>query len=344
MKILLFRFSALGDVALTVPVVESLARQYPNDEFVVVSRPFVAPLFANLGDNLSFRGVNLNAYKGLRGLLCLANELRRETKADAVADLHDVLRTQVLRTLLRLMGLRVATIDKGRKEKHRLVSGEERHALKHVTMRYAEVLDKLGRKVEVNFQKLNVLPLCAKPKQAQWVGVAPFAAHRGKIYPPAQMYQAVAMLLERHPMLEVFLFGSRDEMENIRSPWMKPRLRFVCDEVKGLGDELRLMGQLDAMVSMDSANLHLASLVKIPVVSLWGATHPYAGFTGYGQATEDALQLDLPCRPCSIYGNRSCAFGDYHCLTNIAPQDIVSAVERHLFTEDHARMEENEKE
>lgn len=336
MKFLIFRFSALGDVALTVPVIASLAKQYPDDEFIVVSRPFVAPLFANLGANVVFRGVDLNTYKGAWGLMKLANKLRRETHAKAVADLHDVLRTQILRTLLWLMGMRVATIDKGRGEKRLLVSGSQFSPLRHVTMRYAEVFERLGRPVKMDFAGLELPPLSPKNIDSKWLGIAPFAAHRGKIYPLSQMRLAVETLLEKYPQIEIFVFGSRGEMNDLRPLWTMPRLHFVCDSANGLGDELRLMRQLDAMVSMDSANLHLASLVKTPVISLWGATHPYAGFTGYGQSEAHILQLDLPCRPCSIYGNKPCKYGDYHCLHDIPPQRIVTLAKELLFSGEKA--------
>ena len=96
--------------------------------------------------------------------------------------------------------------------------------------------------------------------------------------------------------------------------------------LSGMRDELILMSHLDVMVSMDSANMHLASIVGTPVVSIWGATHPFAGFMGWGQPPENAVQLDLPCRPCSIYGNKPCLRGDYSCLKNISPDQVVDRI------------------
>ena len=78
--------------------------------------------------------------------------------------------------------------------------------------------------------------------------------------------------------------------------------------------ELALMSHLDVMVSMDSGNMHLASLINTPVVTIWGATHPLAGFMGWNQSEENAVQVDLPCRPCSVYGNKPCSRKDYACL------------------------------
>ena len=92
------------------------------------------------------------------------------------------------------------------------------------------------------------------------------------------------------------------------------------------------MSHLQVMISMDSANMHLASLVNTPVVSIWGATHPYAGFMGWNQRYENAAQVELDCRPCSIYGNKPCLRGDYACLKNISPEQIISKVESLLLT------------
>ena len=81
------------------------------------------------------------------------------------------------------------------------------------------------------------------------------------------------------------------------------------------------------MLSMDSANMHLASLVELPVVSVWGATHPYCGFTGWHQNPANEVQADLPCRPCSVFGNKPCQRGDYACLRGIDYHAIVQRLD-----------------
>jgi ADP-heptose:LPS heptosyltransferase len=91
--------------------------------------------------------------------------------------------------------------------------------------------------------------------------------------------------------------------------------------------ELALMSQLDVMLSMDSANMHLASLVNIPVISIWGATHPYAGFKGWNQPIENCVQVDLECRPCSVFGNKKCFRGDYACLVRIEPEQLIKKIQ-----------------
>ena len=94
------------------------------------------------------------------------------------------------------------------------------------------------------------------------------------------------------------------------------------------------MSHLDTMVSMDSANMHLASLTGTRVVSVWGATHPYCGFMGWQQKEEDAVQINtLSCRPCSVFGNKPCHRGDFACMNNILPEEIIQRIEDGLQSE-----------
>ena len=337
MKLLVIRLSALGDVAMTVPVIDSLARQYPQLEITVLSKPFTAPLFAAMPPNVTFEGVNLNEYKGLGGLIRLFNHLRK-ARFDCVADLHDVLRSKVLRTLFALTGKHTAHIDKGRKEKKLLT--RDTHTRKELLPtsfeRYTRVFAQLGLPVDVHFRSIYgngkgevslFEHITGTPGTESWIGIAPFAAHPGKILPEPTMEQLIAQAAS-HPHWKIFLFGGgKAEAEQLER-WSKPYKNVVSMAGKlKMHQELALMSHLKAMVSMDSANMHLASLTGTPVVSVWGATHPLAGFMGWKQSTDHAVQVDLPCRPCSIYGNKPCLRGDYACLNNIQATDIIHNIE-----------------
>lgn len=336
-KILAVRFSALGDVAMTVPVLYSFAKACPQHQLVVLSRPAFASFFVCAPPNITFRKADLkNDYKGFKGILKLYSELRKE-RFDAVADLHDVLRTKVLRTLFLLGGVRVAYIDKGRAEKRRLVSAGNGNSapLKSSFSRYRDVFRSLGYSFPLDFKSVfescGTLPSLPetfgeKEKGWKWIGIAPFAAHQGKIYPLLLQHKVVS-LLSSMDKVRIFLFGGGKQEKEVLAAWDN---EFSCvTSVVGclkMDEELALMARLDVMLSMDSGNMHLASLVGVPVVSVWGATHPYAGFMGWNQKQENAIQLDLPCRPCSVYGNKPCRFGDYRCLKAIRPEMIVGRI------------------
>ena len=156
------------------------------------------------------------------------------------------------------------------------------------------------------------------------IGIAPFAAHKGKVYPLDKMEQVVKALSEQG--LEIVLFGAGKAEQEILENWEKkyPNVRSLANK-QTLADDLQVMRSLQLMITMDSGNMHLASLVGTRVVSIWGATHPAMGFLGYGQSEIDCIQSQLSCRPCSAYGNKPCRYGDYRCW-NIAPEEIINYV------------------
>ena len=96
-----------------------------------------------------------------------------------------------------------------------------------------------------------------------------------------------------------------------------------------LDGELKLIANIDCMVTMDSGAMHFASAVGTPVVSIWGATHPWAGFLGYGQSEENVVQYDMECRPCSVFGDKPCykvGSKSYECMKKVSPVDVSNKV------------------
>ena len=334
-KLLVIRFSALGDIAMAVPVVHDLATQHPDLEITMLSRPMAKPLFELMPKNVHFFAADLEGrHKGLFGLnRLIANDLHYEN-FDYVADFHDVLRSIIVRLNCRMLGQQVTKIDKGRKGKRALTRQENKVFVQQATSfeRYAKVLEQLGFPIKSTFTKLNYSAFCETQKadNETWIGVAPCAKHQAKVYPLEKMEQVIKALIEREGTT-VFLFGGgEEEKQQIEELCAKYPNVQPAKSQNGLKGELALMGQLDAMLSMDSANMHLASLVGTRVVSIWGGTHPYAGFLGWNQKESDCIQLDLPCRPCSVYGNKPCHRGDYACMTGITPARIIEKLSPYL--------------
>lgn len=338
-RILIIRFSALGDVAMTIPVIHSLATQYPQHEITVLSRGILQPLFQRLPDNVHFVSADLTGkHKGMWGLNTLYSELKQQ-HFDCVADFHNVLRTRYLRLKFQVSGVPVARIDKGRKGKKKLVRRNDKvlENQKSSFRRYADVLEELGFPVLLNFTSIygegkgdfSLIEPVTGPKEEgmKWIGIAPFAKHEGKIYPIDLQEQVVAHFAAR-PDVKVFLFGGGMKEQEIFDSWLLkyPTVSSMIGKLN-MNTELNLMSHLDVMLSMDSANMHLASLVNTPVVSVWGATHPYAGFMGWKQLPINAVQLDLPCRPCSVYGQKPCFRKDYACMREIEPKQVIQKVE-----------------
>jgi ADP-heptose:LPS heptosyltransferase len=336
--ILAFRFSALGDTAMTVPVMNLLLQQYPQLEVTFVSQPMMRPLFEGI-ERLHFFPADIKKeYTGITGLYKLSQRLKKEVNADAIADLHDVVRTKLLRFYM--MGTRTAVIDKGRKEKEELIRPVNKilRPLKTTFERYADVLKELGLPVRLDVKagimhrSPNTTLIPGADDAHVLIGVAPFAKHNAKMYPPDKMKQVVKLIARRNDV-KILLFGGPAEAD-VLEQWERdiPHVHSLAGKMKFAG-ELMVISQLDVMVSMDSANMHLASLYGVPVISIWGGTHPYLGFYGWGQSFGDAVQLDLPCRPSSVFGNKDCpVHGKEGCMQGITPEMIVERVNNHSAT------------
>lgn len=343
--ILIIRFSAMGDVAMTVPVVYALAKEYPSLRVTMLSQPFARPLFEELAPNINFMEADIKGeYHGIRGLNALYRRLTAKNFT-AVADLNNMLRSNYLRMRFNLDQNHVAHVGKHREERRMLTAKKDKVLRPIATAfdNYAKVFEQLGYPIHSSDfttlltptqASLRHLPTAIGEKKdfQQWIGIAPFALSREKTYPLSLMEEVMEGLTKRHPSSRIFLFGGGDkEREQLREVKKRhPAYVVVPDILSDLREELILMSHLDIMVSMDSANMHLASLVNTPVVSVWGATHPYAGFLGWKQKPSNIIQADISCRPCSIFGNKPCYRGDYACLAAISPTAIINKVEENF--------------
>lgn len=319
-RILAYRFSAFGDVAMTAPVFREFLEQNPDVEIIMVSRKSFESLFADI-PNVIFKGINLDDYKGFFGLQRLANELIKEFNPDMIANLHDVIRTKILDKIYARKGLKVFKINKGKEEKERLTDiwNLNKIQLRKTVERYADVFREMGFKVELSHQLRPIT------ERKSGIGFAPFAQHKGKMLPLEKSYELVRILAQKHTIY--FFGGGKNETETLEK-WESqiPNTKSLAGKLT-LTEELNKIAELELMISMDSANMHLASLMGTRCVSIWGSTHPYAGFLGFGQSEDDVVQVsDLTCRPCSVFGDKECFRGDWACLEELNIQKIIDKV------------------
>jgi len=339
-KILILRLSSIGDVTMTIPVVYSVAQAYPEDTFTVLTQPFLTPIFINRPPNIELSEVNIKGTeKKLSGLLRFCFNFAKYDY-DIIIDLHDVIRTKIIRSFFRFKGIPVHVIRRNSAEK-KMLTAKNNKELKQLITRielYSETLNKAGFNFGERFTTLfgeepavteTILPFSGK-KEGKWIGIAPFATHQSKIYPLGHM-EKVIETISQWENTSIFLFGGGAYEKNILEQWESryPHVRNVAGKFS-LDKELAFISLMDVLISMDSANMHFASLVSTKVISIWGATHPYAGFYGYKQNPENAIQLDMPCRPCSIYGNKKCHRGDWACMDQLEPEIIVKKIKETL--------------
>lgn len=331
----------MGDVAMTVPVIRAFVNQNKNVKITIVSRPFFKPFFDGI-DNVNFFAVDVKErHKGFLGLLKLYSDLK-QLNIDAVADLHNVLRSKVIRTLFALSGKKVAFTDKGRKEKKQLTRTENKifKPLKSMFERHVDTFSKLGFSVnllEPNFPKKavlsnEILTISGEKQNSNWIGIAPFAQYESKVY-PKDLMQKVIDELASNGQNKVFLFGGGNKEIEILNEFATNKNNAIVVAGKlNLQQELQLISNLDVMLSMDSGNAHIAAMLGIKVITLWGATHPFAGFSPFNQPLENCLTADrnqYPLLPTSVYGNKKVT-GYEDVMRSISASDIIQKINSNL--------------
>lgn len=330
----------MGDVAMTVPILRALLKLNPELKITIVSRPFFKPIFDDI-PNLSFISAKVDGkHKGFFGIKRLTGELAK-IEFDAVADLHNVIRSKLICFCLRFRGTKTAVLDKGRSEKKQLThaDGNPIHPLKSTHERYADVFRKLG--LNISFENTvsrvrrsfseNVLTIMGDVPE-KLIGIAPFAAYCSKTYPSTLMKEVIDEL-SREQNTKIVLFGGGvseiEKLENVSSKYSN--VLNVAGKLT-FNDELILISNLDVMLAMDSGNGHLAANFGVPVVTLWGVTHPFAGFTPYLQPAENQFLSDrtkYPLIPTSIYGNK---FPDGYekAMETISPKKVINRMKQIL--------------
>ena len=306
--ILIIRLSAMGDVAMTIPVVHAFAKAHPETRITFLSKPFLRPIVETL-PNVHFVAAETNGkHKGVGGLWRLSRELRR-LNITHVADMHNVLRSRILCTFLNLPS---AKIDKGRAEKKALTRAKDKQfvQLKTTVQRYIDIFTTLGFKgvePEAIFkpESTEAVRKFTGSDTKKWLGIAPFAAHLGKQY-PLDLMREVVLELDKKENVRLFLFGAPSEKEELQKLCQETNNTQVVAGGLIFAQEINLIAQLDGMLAMDSGNGHIAAMFGVPTVTLWGVTHPYAGFAPFEQEQHSILpdRKQFPLIPTSIYGNK----------------------------------------
>lgn len=300
----------MGDVVLTVPVIQNLLKNYPETKITILTKPFFAPFFQGI-KNVAVYPVDLNEkHKGFKGLYRLVKELSSKKKYDYVIDLHSVVRSWIICSLFLLRGVPFFRIDKGRAEKRMFIEGKITHSLPHTTERYHKVFKKAGFQFLL---KKRLLSLDAKFKKEHLelskselsIGIAPFAAHKSKEWGLENIQRLIEEISKEYTIHFYLFGGGTEEVEKLTVLANKYTNVTNIAGRFSLVAEMKFLQQLKAFIGMDSGNMHIAALLGLPVISIWGGTHPDLGFSALYQPRKNhirALVNGKPCRPFSVYG------------------------------------------
>ncbi len=322
----LIAWGSLDDVAMIVPIIRALRDAKPDLAISVVIESQHEALLEGI-DNITI--------VALRRVLSAWWTILR-TGVDAVCDLSPGSKSFILTILTRLTAIRSSRLSTDGEHLRHLTRRTRKRfePVAPVATRAVEAIARTGVEFELPASKRRkkrpltkeIIRIAGK-KSGSWIGVAPFARYKGKIYPIPQMVKLLEMLSKKYERL--FIFGGSD-VARLFAEGIEHRIDNVHSVIGKLTlkDELTLLSNLDVVVTMDSATMHLASIVGTPVVSVWGATHPYEGFYGYGLKPEWVVQQTYPCRPCSKYGRKPCIWKDYRCMTGIKPAEIMTTLEK----------------
>lgn len=348
MNILVMRFSAMGDVVLLTPVLMAIAADHPNLHITLVTRGNYIPFFHNI-PNLNAIGYNLKKYRGLTGIWEFYKEINKFGPYDKIIDLHSSLRSRILSLFYKFSGIPSFRINKGRREKIKQTRRKNKVLVKlpHAVERYLRVFEKadipgkirkgpwinvdLPSKLKARkyYEELKI----PKKKEQLRIGFAPFAGHALKIWPFQKSITLLKLLHKEYPKAHIFLFGSPGELEKLERLQKEVDLCHIVkgEKLDGMRGELGVIEKLDILIGMDSSNLHIAALLGIPVIGIFGTTHPYSGFGPYQQEELGVLQIEhLQCRPCSIYGNTTCYRKDFACMELVDPMDVIKRMHKIL--------------
>ncbi|QSS97865.1 glycosyltransferase family 9 protein [Psychroflexus sp. ALD_RP9] len=339
--LVLIRLSAMGDVAMTVPVVKAALQQNPNLKITIVTKAFFGKLFLHLPEVNVIEAKLKSTHKGIKGLWQLSSEIS-QLNPDYIVDLHNVLRSRLICGFLKLRGFDYRRFRKGRKQKRALTklnSNKKLKALKSTHERYASALKRY--KLKIDLSKLNLDQKLTVPNttlqqipfnlnEEVVIGIAPFAAHKPKQYPLNLLDKVITELA---PHTKILLFGGgKAEVSALNQLSNSYHNCFSVAGKFNFEDELALISNLDLMLSMDSGNGHLAAMFGVKVMTVWVTTHPAAGFAPFRQSKDDCFLPDLnqfPLLPLSVYGNKMID-GYENVAESILPSTISERIKNYL--------------
>lgn len=331
-NVLAVRFSSIGDVILTTPLLRALRRRHPAARITVLTKLAHAPLLSH--------NPNVNQVLGLpagRGVVALGAELRAN-RYSHMLDLHDSLRSRLLRMLV-----------PGRWSsypKHRVARALLIHAKKNryrdsrpVAVRYFDAARDLDVTPDGGPPDLFLSPEAMR-EAADWLGrsgvspdrpfiaLAPGAAHATKRW-PLEHWHALLRRIQGEGF-DVVLVGGRDDVSVAHALAANAggRVANAAGQfgLQGTGAVLR---SARVVVSGDTGVMHMATAVDTPVVALFGPTVRPFGFFPYTSRAR-VMELALPCRPCSSQGSSRCPLGHHRCLGDLEPDLVLEAVLRSL--------------
>ena len=330
MKILIIRFSSLGDVLLTTPVVRSIRKNYPSAEIHFLTKKQYAPIIKN-NPNIN----KIIEYDSKNKKFINLIKIISKKQYDLIIDLHSKLDSFWIKLLSG--SCKKVTYNKKHFYRWQLTHkslSKNLAPIKSTVSLYASVLDKLG--IELDGEKLDIfLPKNQNriysvfniPNSAFRISISPGAKHFTKQYPVRYYSQLIDIMIEKLDV-QVILLGDKFEKN------LTTKISGNCkNKIFDLAGKIGIMGMAviiknsDLFISGDCGPMHIAAALNKPQIAIFGSTHPKLGFAPTNPNAV-IIQKDLPCRPCSLHGREKCPEGHFKCMNDIKPEEVFEKVKK----------------
>ncbi len=314
MKILLIRFSSIGDIVLTTPVVRCLKKQLKDAEIHVVTKPSYRTIY----ENNPYVSKVLDLSGGLNELISLL----KSERYDFIVDLHKNWRSWKVRMALRCPSASFPKLDFRKFLYTKLKLGHLPNL--HIVDRYFKAVAPLGVKndgqgLDFFFSESDVLHLADLPEEFQWgfAAVVVGGQHATKILPDDKVV-AVCHALDE----PVILVGGPEDFARgekiVRQ--VGTNIGNSCGRLS-IGQSASLLSMASVVLTNDTGMMHIAAALRKPIVSVWGNTVPEFGMYPYlPQDMKPACIVEvkgLSCRPCHKLGYKRCPKGHFNCMNRM---------------------------
>lgn len=336
-KILVIRFSSLGDIILTTPVLDALKENYRDSEICFLNKQKYQGLFeADLRINSVIYFQPGEKDKGVAGLFRLIKRLNHE-KFDMVVDLHSNLRSFFIRTLVKAQ--KKIRYNKRLIPRLQMVYFKKWKTSSVSTVEsYLKSLEKIGMKVENGVPRLFV-----KNEERVWaerflsgagfkgegllIGIAPGAKWDTKKW-GKDKFSSVAKKLCQDLPAKILLVGDKNDLNLIEDIKDYVGEKKVIQAVDLPLDKLMaLIERCEAFISNDSGPMHLASALGVPTIGIFGPTYPGLGFSPSG-LKDKIFWAGVECSPCSLHGKKECVREKRFCMDEMMPEEVIQEAKR----------------
>lgn len=338
-KTLVIRFSSIGDIVLSTPLLRVLRARFPKTQIDYVTKKEYAELIhSNHNINFTYQYDPGTGFQGLR-------ELKRRLKAgayDLVVDIHNSLRSRYVRSMLGVE--KIAVIDKRIKERTMLVKFKKNIYGETVPVsdRYVEALKEFdvrsdGKGPELHIPDEVLFGVSGRVARLRLnrfekvLGICPFARHATKEW-PLDRYAGLAVGFVRGSDGAVMIFGGKEDRkrsealtEKIASETGRERIIDWTGECSLL-ETAAAMQYCDVIATNDTGLMHLANAMNKKVVAVFGSTVREFGFFPHGKESVVLERRDLYCRPCSHVGLPECPESHFRCMREIEVEEVAAAV------------------